>query len=76
MLHIRLATEVGASTRIHHVDTPLDVVRSRLERRNVALPRYNFHVDPATLGVFMEMFQRPSDDDGADVTRLAPPDAS
>jgi len=73
MLHIRLATEIGASTRTHHVDAPLAVVRSRLERRNAALPRFNFFVDPATLEVFLEMFQRPSDDEGADVTRLAAP---
>jgi predicted kinase len=73
MFHVRLASELGASTRIHHVDAPLDVVRSRLERRNADLPRFNFHVDPATLEVFLEMFQRPSDDEGAEVTRLGVP---
>lgn len=66
-LHVRLASEVGASTWIHHVDAPLDVVRGRLERRNADLPRFNFHVDPRTLEVFLGMYQRPSADEGAEI---------
>jgi hypothetical protein len=49
------------------VDTPLDQVRSRLERRNADLPRYNFHIDPATLEGFLAMVERPSPDEGAQV---------
>ena len=65
MLHAGLAAEQGAATKIHFVDTPLDLVRGRLERRNADLPRYNFYIDPGTLDTFLAMFQRPSPDEGA-----------
>ena len=68
MRHIALAAEVGARTVIHHVDTPLDLVRERLERRNADLPRYNFRIDPGTLDGFLAMYERPSPDEGAQVT--------
>lgn len=67
MLHVGMAADQGAITKIHFVDTPLDQVRGRLERRNADLPRYNFHIDPATLEGFLAMFQRPSADEGAEV---------
>ena len=67
MLHAALAAEQGAATKIHFVDTPLDLVRGRLERRNADLPRYNFHIDPGTLDTFLAMFQRPTADEGAQV---------
>jgi predicted kinase len=67
MLHAGMAAEHGAITKIHFVDTPIDLVRSRLERRNADLPRYNFRIDPATLEGFVGMFQRPSADEGAEV---------
>lgn len=67
MRHIALAAEAGARTVIHHVDPPLALVRERLERRNADLPRYNFHIDPATLDGFLAMYERPSPDEGAEV---------
>ena len=67
MRHVTLAAAAGADTVIHFVDTPLDQVRSRLERRNADLPRYNFHIDPATLEGFLAMVERPSPDEGAQV---------
>jgi predicted kinase len=76
MMHVGFANGVGAQTRIHHIDTPLDVVRERLARRNADLPRYNFHIDPATLEGFLDMFEPPSNDEGAEVitvTSLAAP---
>lgn len=65
MHHVRLASGIGAETVIHFVDTPLDQVRVRLERRNADLPRYNFHIDAGTLEGFLDMIQRPSPDEGA-----------
>ena len=67
MRHVGLATEVGADTVIHFVDIPLDQMRERLARRNANLPRFNFHIDPATLEGFLHMVQRPSPDEGATV---------
>lgn len=65
MRHVTLASGAGADTTIHFVDTPLDQVRGRLERRNADLPRYNFHIDPATLEGFLAMVERPGPDEGA-----------
>ena len=65
MRHVALAAGVGADTTIHFIDTPLEQLRSRLERRNANLPRYNFHIDPATLEGFLAMVERPAPDEGA-----------
>lgn len=70
MRHVALAEGIGASATIHFVDTPLDEVRVRLERRNADLPRYNFHIDPGTLQGFLAMIERPSDKEGATVVRV------
>lgn len=67
MQHAALAAKIGASTTIHFVEAPLELVRLRLERRNADLPRYNFHIDPATLDGFLAMLERPSADEGADL---------
>jgi predicted kinase len=67
MRQAALAAEVGADTVIHFVDLPLDQVRERLVRRNASLPRFNFHIDPATPEGFLGMVQRPSPDEGATV---------
>lgn len=65
--HVRLAGEVGASAKIHFVDTPLDAVRARLERRNASLPTYNFHVGPELLQSFVGLFEIPSRVEGAEL---------
>ena len=65
MRHVALASEVGSESVIHFIDTPLDQVVVRLARRNADLPRYNFHIDPATLEGFLAMIERPSPDEGA-----------
>lgn len=67
MQHVALAAHIGARATIHFVDTPLDEVRGRLSRRNADLPRYNFHIDPATLEGFLAMIERPGSDEGAEV---------
>lgn len=70
MRHVSLAASVGASTTIHFVDTPLDQVRERLERRNANLPTYNFHIDPSTLEGFLAMVERPQADEGAGIVMV------
>ena len=65
MQHAQFAAELGAETTIHFINTPLEVVRDRLMKRNADLPRYNFHIDPSTLDTFLAMFERPSRDEGA-----------
>ena len=65
--HIGLAQAAGARAKIHFIDTPIGVVRSRLERRNANLPPHNFHIDPETLQGFLGLFERPSPDEGGEV---------
>jgi predicted kinase len=70
MQHIAFATSVGARATIQFVNTPLDLVRARLERRNADLPRYNFHIDPSILDSFLSMYQPPAPDEGAEVVTV------
>ena len=65
--HAAMASDVGARTVIHHIDTPLEIVLSRLERRNADLPRFNFRIDPSTLHGFLAMYERPAPEEGAEV---------
>jgi predicted kinase len=65
--HVGLAHAAGARAKIHFIDTPIDVIRTRLERRNARLPPHNFHIDPETLQGFLGLFESPSHDEGAEV---------
>src|SRR5262245_41740663 len=51
------AHRVGATAKIHFVDTPLDALRARLEARNANLPRYNFWIGPDTLHAFATLYE-------------------
>ena len=73
--HINLAAALGAIARIHHIDTPVDIIRSRLDARNAALPPFNFYIDPATLVGFSALFEAPSSDEGAGVVVVRDPAA-
>jgi hypothetical protein len=36
-------------------------------QRNASLPRYNFRIDPETLHGFLDLFETPTDHEGADL---------
>src|SRR5262245_12532860 len=61
------ARQLGAVAKIHFIDTPLAVIRSRLEARNASLPRFNFWIGPDTLQGFEQLFETPTADEGADL---------
>jgi len=65
--HVELANAAGASSKIHYLATPPDVIRSRIERRNVDLPPYNFTIDPDALQIFAVWFEVPRTDEGAEI---------
>ena len=65
--YVALSRTAGASTKIHFIDTPVDVLRARLEERNAQLPRYNFRIEPETLQGFLELFEVPSAHEGAEL---------
>jgi predicted kinase len=65
--YVELSNSVGAKAKIHFMDTPISVLRARLEERNAKLPRYNFHIDPATLQGFVGLFEEPSGQEGAEL---------
>lgn len=65
MRYVDLAAAAGSRTTIHFIDTPVSVLRPRLEQRNANLPRYNFRIDPETLQGFLGLFEVPSADEGA-----------
>ena len=65
--HIDLANAIGATAKIHHIDTALEIIRDRLELRNAHLPPFNFRIDPESLAGFSALFERPSETEGAEV---------
>jgi predicted kinase len=65
--HVELAAAVGARTKTHFIDTPLEVIRVRLNERNARLPPFNFHLDPETVAAFGSLFEKPSTTEGAEV---------
>jgi predicted kinase len=58
---------LGAGAKIHFIDTSVHVLRTRLERRNANLPRFNFLIGQDTLDGFIELFEPPTDSEGAAV---------
>jgi putative ABC transport system permease protein len=67
MHYVELSNAVGARAKIHFMDTPISVIRARLEERNAKLPRYNFLIDRGTLQGFLGLFELPSEHEGAEV---------
>ena len=74
--HIALAGALGADTRTHYLDTPLETIRARLDARNARLPAFNFHIDPTMLVGFRGLFEVPSPDEGADLVVVRDPAAT
>ena len=76
---VGLAKRVGATAKIHFVDTDVDVLGARLEVRNTNLPPYNFWIGHDMLCAFVGLFEVPGPDEGAEVVVIrdgAHPDAS
>ena len=65
------AASLGAKSKTHFLDTPKDIIRSRLSERNSALPRFNFQISPALLEWFFETFEKPSAAEGPDLVVIA-----
>lgn len=65
--HVVLADGIGATAKIHHIDTSSEVIRARLEARNAHLPSFNFRIDPESLVGFTALFERPSNAEGAEL---------
>ena len=65
--YVELAHALGASAKIHFMDTPIGVIRTRLAKRNADLPQYNFRIEPEMLAGFLSLFEVPTDHEGAQV---------
>lgn len=65
--YVHLARAVNATARIHFLNTPENLIRARLARRNAHLPAFNFYIDRESLEAFISLFETPSADEGADV---------
>jgi len=61
------ARHLGAGAKIHFIDTPLAVIRLRLDARNARLPRFNFRIEPEMLQAFAGLFEIPTGDEGAEL---------
>ena len=62
-----MAKEFKAATKVHYIETPMDIIRSRLEQRNRALPEYNFRIDPDRIEDFSRTFEVPTVDEGMEI---------
>jgi len=68
---VALAASAGAKTKIHYLNTPLEVCIERLQRRNAGLPHFNFWIGPDMLEAFVKLFEPPSEDEGAEIVVVA-----
>src|SRR5262245_293145 len=68
--HVALAAAIGARTKIHFIDTPVETIRTRLDARNAQLPPFNFRIDPESLIGFSGLFEIPSSAEGAEVVHV------
>ena len=71
MQFIERARASGAAAITHVVSAPMDVVRSRLQARNAHLPEFNFWIDERMLHQFIDLYQVPSDDEGAEIVTVS-----
>ena len=62
-----MAEKLKTRTKIHYIDTPIDIIRLRLESRNNVLPAYNFRIIPDRIKDFASTFEIPSPDEGMEI---------
>ena len=65
--YAEMAKELKAATKVHYIDTPMDIIRSRLVQRNRALPEYNFRIDPNRIEDFSRTFEVPTPHEGMEI---------
>lgn len=64
---IEMADKKNAKAKIHYLKTPLSILRERLQKRNNRLPKYHFWIDPEILEMFVDMYEVPHEDEGAEI---------
>ena len=65
--YAEMAKEFRAKTKVHYIETPIEIIRSRLEQRNRTLPEYNFRIDPDRIEDFSRTFEIPTPDEGMEI---------
>jgi len=65
--HIEWAVAMGAEAKVHYLRAPSEMLKRRLEARNASLPKYNFRINPGMLDEFLDRFEVPSIDEGAQI---------
>jgi len=65
------AAALGVKTKTHFLDTPQDIIRSRVAQRNATLPQFNFKISPAMLEWFFDVFEKPSATEGPELVVVA-----
>lgn len=58
-----VASEIGATTKIHFLDVPMAELKSRIARRNQARAADIPEVDPSSLDEWATMFEPPTEDE-------------
>lgn len=64
---IEMANKENAKTKIHYLKNPLPTLRKRLRERNSHLPEYHFWIDPDILEMFVDMYEVPHINEGAEI---------
>ena len=65
------AASLGVETKTHFLDTPKEIIRSRVTQRNATLPQFNFKISPAMLEWFFDVFEKPSAAEGPELVVVA-----
>jgi predicted kinase len=73
MQFVQLAKRQGAAAKTHYIDTPRAVLLDRLAARNANLPPFNFAITPETMEAFFQLYETPSEDEGAQVIVVSDP---
>lgn len=59
------AADIGADTKIHYLDVSRAELLKRLAARNASLPADTFHIEPADLESWFDLFEVPTPDEVA-----------
>ena len=65
------SASLGVETKTHFLDTPKDIIRSRVTQRNATLPQFNFKISPAMLEWFFDVFEKLTATEGTELVFVA-----
>ncbi|MEZ4754425.1 MAG: ATP-binding protein [Bdellovibrionota bacterium] len=72
--HSKLASEVSADACIHYLNTPIEIIKERLNKRNSELPDNTFFISDEVLADFIDKYEIPDSTKEGNVKDILPSD--